>query len=228
MDKVTVLMSTYNGEKYVREQLDSILTQEGVEVYLVVRDDCSKDSTPQILSEYVSKNDNMTFYVGSENKGPCGSFFELLSKEYETEYFALSDQDDVWDKDKLLVAINTLKKYRSDIPMLYYSNLKIVDENLNYLRESHVKPMVPGAKYSYLSDVFVTGCTAVFNRALQRIAVEIQPKEFSMHDTWLYIVASIFGETTYDFDSHNIDLSDPGTAAGYLTNTYKTNYWARS
>lgn len=201
METVTVLMSSYNGEKYIKEQIDSILEQQNVNVELYIRDDGSTDSTIKILEEYSAKYENVSYYVG-DNKGSCGSFFELLSKTYGSNYYALADQDDVWDKDKLSIAISKIKKEPNGIPILYYSNLHIVDEKLQYIRESHVKPMIAGAKYSYLSDVFVTGCTAVFNKELQDIAFKIKPTDFSMHDTWLYMVASMFGKCIYDFDSH--------------------------
>lgn len=202
MEKVAVLMSTYNGEQFLREQLDSILDQENVDLNLYVRDDGSNDHTIDILSEYADKHSNVHFYRGDKNLGACGSFLELLSKEYDADYFALADQDDIWDKDKISVAIEKLKTLPADKPALYHSNLRIVDQDGRYVRESHSKPLVAGAKYSFLADVFVTGCTAVFNKKLQEIAVRVKPEHFSMHDTWLYTVVSMFGNCIYDFDSH--------------------------
>ena len=93
-------MSTYNGEKYIREQLDSILAQENVDVSILIRDDGSKDATLSILDEY-SKRDNLSYYVDSRNLGACNSFIDLIwhvSLDYD--YYALSDQDDFWLKDK--------------------------------------------------------------------------------------------------------------------------------
>ena len=197
-------MSTYNGEKYIREQLDSILNQKEVEIFLYIRDDGSKDNTIHILEEYSEKYSNVQWYSGSKNLGSCGSFFELMSQKREgIDYYSLSDQDDIWDEDKLISAIRFIKSNApKDKPVLYYSNLRIVDQNNNYIRNSHSKPMLPGNKYSYLADVFVTGCTAVYNQELASIISEVQPKEFSMHDTWLYVVASMFGVTLYDFTPH--------------------------
>lgn len=202
LSKVAVLMSTYNGEKYLRTQLDSILNQVGVDLKIYIRDDKSSDSTPSILKEYSDKYDNIIWYSGTTNKGACGSFLELMSQKREEEYYALADQDDIWDHDKLISAITMMKNYPDNIPLLYHSNLRIVDCDGTFLRNSHVKPMISGAKYSYLSDVFVTGCTAVYNKELSNYAVEIKPTVFSMHDTWLYIVASMMGMCIYDFTPH--------------------------
>lgn len=202
LSKVAVLMSTFNGEKYLRTQLDSILNQVDVDLKIYIRDDKSSDSTLSILKEYSDKYDNIFWYSGTTNKGACESFFELMSQKREEEYYALADQDDIWDCDKLISAINLMKNYPNNIPLLYYSNLRIVDCNGTFLRNSHVKPMIPGAKYSYFSDVFVTGCTAVYNKKLADYAVTIKPTNFSMHDTWLYIVASMMGKCVYDFDPH--------------------------
>ena len=200
--KVCVLMSTYNGEKFLKQQLVSILNQQGVAVELHIRDDGSQDSTVDILNEFSSEYGNIIFYRGEKNLGPCGSFFELMSTEYDADYYALSDQDDIWDNDKLLCAVNKLKSLPSDKPALYHSNLKIVDMNENIIRISHAHPKVSGAEYSYFAESLVTGCTAVYNKVLAKIISDVKPKKFSMHDTWLYMTASIFGSVIYDFEPH--------------------------
>ena len=200
--RVAVLMSTYNGEKYIRRQIDSILEQRSVDVSLHVRDDGSSDSTVEILKEYASRCKNIEYYIGEKNLRPCGSFFELMSKVYDADYYALADQDDVWDNDKLICGIEMLRGLPNDKPALYYSNLRIVDSEENYIRKSHSVPRGGGGKYSYLSDVLTTGCTAIYNQSMAAIAVRIKPKRFSSHDTWLYCVASIFGNCVYDFQPH--------------------------
>ena len=102
--KVMVLLSSYNGEKYIREQLDSILTQQGVEVTLLVRDDGSRDATPRILREYAERCKNV-IVLPEENVGCVSSFRKLLTEAYNyidrVDYFAFADQDDVWLPEKL-------------------------------------------------------------------------------------------------------------------------------
>ena len=101
MKTVYVMLSSYNGEKYIAEQIDSILHQTGVSVTLAIRDDGSSDGTGEILRRYASENENVKVAFG-ENVGYAKSFFELIKTSPEGfDYYALSDQDDVWTEDKL-------------------------------------------------------------------------------------------------------------------------------
>jgi len=113
MDKVVVLMSTYNGEKYLEEQLRSIFAQKDVAVEVFARDDGSKDRSLEIL-----KMNNCACEAG-DNVGYIDSFMWLIRNAPSSEYYALSDQDDVWDENKLIAAINMMKKGRSDAPQLH-------------------------------------------------------------------------------------------------------------
>ena len=115
---IQVLMSTYNGKDYLREQIDSILAQNckeqmGVSLKLFIRDDGSKDGTQKILDEYAEKYpDKISWYQG-ENIGVIKSFFELIEKSDEkVEYYAFSDQDDYWHKEKLSAGIKQIKNKR--------------------------------------------------------------------------------------------------------------------
>ena len=102
-------MSTYNGEKFIREQLDSILAQTYKNIEIVVRDDGSKDNTVSIVKEYMQKNSNITLYEG-ENLGFIKSFFELLTL-VEADYYSYADQDDVWMENKIELAVNSLNEF---------------------------------------------------------------------------------------------------------------------
>ena len=137
MKKVLVLLSTYNGEKYLREQLDSVLSQEGVDVSLLIRDDGSKDGTINILKEYSAKL-NVDYYEGA-NRGPSESFHDLLLHAQGYDYYAFCDQDDDWHKDKLRTAVERLEQMNQEAPILYCCNLNVVDENLKYCRICHVE-----------------------------------------------------------------------------------------
>ena len=200
---ITVLMSTYNGTKYLREQIDSILNQKDVEVRLIVRDDGSKDDTVKLLKEYQDSHKNIIIEKTNSNLGPCGSFLLLISKYKDDEYFALADQDDIWDEDKLLTAIRMIKKNESnELPVLYYSNLRIVSEDGEFCRVSHKTPHIGHNRYSALIENLATGCTIVYNKRLAEIAVQVKPTKYLMHDAWLYAVAKVFGKTVYDFQPH--------------------------
>ena len=110
MKKVCVLMSTYNGEKYLKEQIDSILKQKGVKVNLLVRDDGSTDNTLSLLEEYKKKG--LLDYCCGSNMKPARSFMELLSIAPDSDYYAFSDQDDYWEHDKLFNAVKNTEKKR--------------------------------------------------------------------------------------------------------------------
>lgn len=190
MDRVVVLMSTYNGEKYLNEQIKSILEQKGVNVFLYVRDDGSNDSTKDILKKYkmIGKLD---FFLG-ENIGPAKSFMELINGAPEGEYYAFSDQDDVWEKDKLSTAVGLLKGIKNE--GLYYHAMNIVDENLEkygfyYRNEQYSKSMVNTILYG---DE-IAGCTMVFNKALLQRIREYKPNFITMHDGWIHRVCLSVG-----------------------------------
>lgn len=201
METVTVLLSTYNGEKFIKEQIDSILHQIGVNVYVLARDDGSKDSTVDILKVYSEKYSNFSYYCGL-NVGPAQSFFDLLKQSPDSDYYAFADQDDVWDENKLVCAVNLLSKKNTLIPQLYYSNLRIVDQNLRYYRMSHQKPYIQKKRYSALAEGCATGCTMVINNVARDFLKNKLPSECTMHDNWIYMVCRFFGEVNYDFEGH--------------------------
>jgi rhamnosyltransferase len=196
-------MSTYNGQKYIREQIDSLLVQEGVTVRIVIRDDGSKDQTPTILSEYASKYNNIVI-LSEINCGAEESFNRLCRyalKNETSDYYAFCDQDDVWDTDKLYVAISKLQEYENNRPNLYFSNLRMVDENLNYIRDFYARNDVFTDRQKTLVQVFTYGCTCVFNRSA--LAYYCQPSsQKTHHDVWLYCLCSYLGNVYYDYNAH--------------------------
>ena len=201
MHSVTILLSTYNGEKYLREQIDSVLRQKGVDISILVRDDGSKDSTLSILEEYASTYSCFSFYQG-QNCGPAKSFLELITRADSADYYALCDQDDVWDEDKISIAVSSLENLDNQVPNLYYSNLRIVDETLAYHRDSHIGDFSNKNKYSALTENLCTGCTAVFNYKAKELIASHIPEYCTMHDTWLYMVCMLMGNVIYDQTAH--------------------------
>ena len=199
-----VLMSAYNGEKYIREQIDSILAQEGVALTLYIRDDGSSDATPLILAEYASKDERVRFVNPQtrENFGVCRSFLMLvryaLKDNSRTEYFSFADQDDVWRTEKLKRAAGYLKNAgRPKRGALYISNKTIADADLAVLTEEHMRIG------NDLFDVFwpnvVAGCTMVMDRRLAEIAARHIPGRDHFHDAWVLRIARIIGsEVIFD------------------------------
>ena len=191
MEKILVLMATYNGEKFLQEQLDSLYGQEDVEVDILVRDDGSTDSTQKILEDN-SQNHRLKWYQG-DHKNVQKGFFELMKIGAEKNYnfFAFCDQDDVWDKDKLIIALNSIKEMQG--PALYYSGQRLVDENLKFI-ENHELNSNRTLKTRFVLSDFA-GCTGVFNKALIDEVVKFEPKYMLMHDTWVLRVCIALGGT---------------------------------
>lgn len=220
MEKVQVLLSTYNGEKYLCEQLDSVLAQECVEVSILIRDDGSTDGTINILQKYSLKYDNVKYYQG-DNLKTAKSFLELISVADESPYYALCDQDDVWDKDKLIRAINLLKKMNNNVPLLYHSNVRVVDKDLNFIRLLHSHHWIQNSKYTSLLEPMLLGCTGVFNLQTKKYVSRCMPRYCSMHDTWIYMVCMILGNVFYDPLPHMSYRQHSANVIGvYLTLTH--------
>lgn len=202
---VAVLMSTYNGEEYIQEQIDSILSQDSVDVCLYVRDDGSTDSTVDIVRTY-AKQGHVRLVPGMSNRGPANSFMLLLYSTFDNtdaDYFAFADQDDVWKPDKLIRAIERLRNRKT--PALYCSNQIVFDgKNEMGLRFSEI-PTITLESILFRNDV--SGCTMVFNRELAAILCKdsSRPHEqvlsMRMHDVWVLLVALLHGDVFYDPDS---------------------------
>jgi glycosyltransferase involved in cell wall biosynthesis len=210
LDKIQILMSTYNGERYLKEQLDSILEQDckdkGIECTLLVRDDGSKDGTQKILEEYAKKySTQIEWYLG-ENKGVIQSFFELLQRADDmASYYAFADQDDFWMPDKISSGISSIQKLEQKEdgrPYLYCCKPMPVNEKLEELDSQIKRPVMRTGFGNALIENIVTGCTAVFNRTLRQMAIKELPEYTFMHDWWLYLIATCYGSVVYDETPH--------------------------
>lgn len=189
---VCVLLSTYNGEMFLKEQLRSLYEQQGVEVSLFVRDDGSVDSTCTVLDAEQAAG-RLTWYTG-ENLKPAFSFWDLLQKAPEASYYAFCDQDDVWDSDKLEVAVDTLSD-AGDAPALYFCQTRLVDASLKEIESVEISPLLTYGEA--LIYHFVTGCTMVVNKAMRDILIRYTPDFIRMHDIWIYNVAMAVGAKVF-------------------------------
>lgn len=198
-DSVAILMSTYNGEKYLKEQIRSIEDQDYKNWHLYIRDDGSDDKTTNIIEEYTKINKNISF-INENNRNNIGvvrSFFELL-KLVNADYYMFCDQDDFWLKNKISLSVNAMRNVSKNIPVCVHTNFKSVDNNL----EKEI-----GNGHRYVSEKFldilfsncVTGCTVMINDALKKM-IYFEKLDFSrihMHDWWLALIASEFGKIIY-------------------------------
>lgn len=205
--KLQVLLSTYNGEKYLREQLDSILSQSlfhnsDWETELVVRDDGSSDHTCEILEEYAGHFSKITLHL-CENIGVVESFFELLQNTSEdVDFVALSDQDDVWFEDKLECAVKALCSREQSKPLLYCGTFQLVDEELHPMKGICFKKNIRPSFGNALVENICTGCTVVINRQLLHLAKKLRPEYTEMYDWWLYLLSTCYGDIVYDSFPH--------------------------
>ena len=197
MEKVTVLMSTYNGELYLEEQIDSILNQKGVLINLLVRDDGSSDNTVSILKKYRDKG-LLNFYTG-ENLNFAGSFMQLLRDAPQSNYYAFSDQDDIWLEDKLSNAIQVLSKL-SNPYKLYSSNLIVYrnGKQEGLLRDEKTYTDI----YKAMNSSICTGCTMLFNHNLRELVLSHTHDYIHCHDLWFFHISVIFGGFYYDNNAY--------------------------
>lgn len=219
--KIQILMSTYNGEKYIRTQLESIIAQNIEEKELLIRDDGSTDGTVEIIKEYGKKYSWIQYYVGS-NIGVQKSFFDLLRKaDSNADYISFADQDDEWLPNKLNKAIEILENKYHRSPALYCSDKIIVNEKLEEVRVT-VKRTVRKISFgNALVQNICTGCTAVVNHPLMQILQENIPQNLDrviMHDWWLYLTASCFGKVYYDQDTYIRYRQHGSNASGAMVN----------
>ena len=197
---ILILLSTYNGQDYIKDQLNSLLNQKKVKVHLLVRDDGSTDNTIEILNNYTSSFESFHLIEGT-NIGSKYSFLTLIQNAYKLsmnfEYYAFCDQDDYWNENKIFFAINKLDKLKSNSSKLYIGQTQLVDANLNFLKTDYLK-----IKLTFEESLMIycaTGCTMVFNNNLLKKIGNKTPSYFVMHDTWVYQVClAIGGNVVFD------------------------------
>lgn len=223
---VTVIISTYNGEKYIERQLNSIFTQEGVSVNVFIRDDHSKDNTINIINTYQKNNPNYNITVmNGENEGYAKSFWDALRICGNTSYYAFSDQDDVWKKDKLIKCIQAMEKDTFEGAKLSYCGMIRSDINLKEL-DKQIKILKPEelTKGITLTKTYNYGAATVINHVARELICRCWPEVPNLpHDTWIGTVCYWFGkvyyveEALYFWIRYNSSVTGAGTKnAGYI------------
>ena len=217
MKTVSVLLSTYNGAKYLREQIDSLLKQEGVNVKIFVRDDGSKDDTVKILEEYESRGE-ITLEKG-KNVGFSQSFSWLINNAPQADYYACCDQDDVWLPTKILDGVNALENENNhEQPLVYFTSLNVVDENLNLItKDSHIH-YNNNSPTLFIDNVLMpqcNGCTFVFNQKLKDLYSTIPSHNIFTHDYTLMTLTSAFGKVIFSNNSKILYRQHASNAYGF-------------
>lgn len=202
MEKIDILMATYNGEQYLREQIESILCQTYSEFRLIISDDCSTDNTRKIIKEYEKKDTRIVSYFQEKNLGYIKNFEFLLTK-VENDIYMLSDQDDYWLPEKIEHTYDFLKENNAD---LVFTDLTVVDKDQAIINKSFndlmkltpkINKTVNNKEFVYLYNC-VTGCTLMAKKQfLDKILPIPSNSKHLLHDHWIALVTSINGKIAY-------------------------------
>ena len=199
---ISILLASYNGEKYIAEQIESLLAQTAQDFKLFICDDKSTDNTFLIASEYAQRYPNkISVYQNEENTGNAKYNFIRMMIEHKNDYVMLCDQDDVWLPDKIeksLAKICELEAvYGITEPLLVHTDLRVVDKELSVMSPSYAQMSRTDYTKKSLNNLLTrniaSGCTQIYNRALADLIVS-EPKYMLVHDWWVALIAATFGK----------------------------------
>lgn len=204
-DTVAICMAVYNGERFLREQIDSIVAQTWNKWILFIRDDESKDKTPDLLDAYAKTYPDKIVLIkdkslkGGSAKKNFAVILDWVSRRYDFSYFMFSDQDDVWLEHKIEICMKRMKREeaRKPGPVLIHTDLRVVDQELKCLGDSFFayRALDVGKKdlRHLLIQNNITGCTMLWNRMLNE-RIDLRKDAIAMHDWWMALAASSFGK----------------------------------
>lgn len=206
MEKVNIILAAYNGEKYLRTLLDSILAQTYRNIEIFVRDDGSKDHTLQILEEYAKTSKSVPIHILRDDLGNLGyiaNFLHTIRISSDADYYAFCDQDDYWLPDKIANAVELLSGRPKDRPVLYSCAYEVRNDTLAFVRTGHtptpMERLDVGKALSLYDGGWLPGFTLVMNRALKEKAFDNNAEKMYSHDIWVQAVAAGFqGELIVD------------------------------
>ena len=224
-------MSTYNGEKFVAEQIESIQKQTYTDWNLIIRDDGSKDGTCEIIENFIN-NDSRIKLIRAENVGVIKSFHELVINNNDADFYFFADQDDYWLPEKLTIMLEEAKKHDNTIPVMYYTDLKVTDKDLNVTSESMIRSQSDHANTSLVQELTentVTGAASMINYELAKLWQTTN--DIIMHDWYLAIVAAALGELVYIdqpthlYRQHDSNVLGARTLAKRIRKWIHPNLW---
>lgn len=196
--KVAVLLSSYNGEKYIAQQIETIFNQSYQNIQLYVRDDGSTDHTLEIL-EKLNRKYSFCLMKG-ENVGFLKSFFILLSLVDDAEYYAFADQDDIWLENKVLKAVlwfDGQADCMADIPLLYHSAYDIINSEMHTVKKVCYTNDVCDFRRA-LTDNFISGFSMVINQCMRQEMLKGDVDKIGYHDWWAFLIAKGLGKVYFD------------------------------
>lgn len=201
---IDILLSTYNGERFLKQQIDSIINQTFTDWCLIIRDDCSTDGTLNIIEDYISTYPDRIKLVdkGTQNLGSSKSFERLLDF-VENDYFMFSDQDDIWCKDKIEKSLSEMHRietlYGKNIPLMVCSDAQCINTNGNMICPSffEFQKFIDTTKkdINLLALNVVQGSTALMNK---RVLDFVRPfPKYVIHDQWMAVITAHYGKVSY-------------------------------
>lgn len=227
--KVNILMSTYNGQQFLSEQIRSIQEQSYTDWALFIRDDGSSDNTKEILKDF-ERQDSRIHLIDSDksdNLGVIKSFHKLVNHD-RADYYFFSDQDDVWLPNKLELSLNEAQNYPANLPLMVYMDLKVVNQDLEIMTESMVKSQSHHANTELVQELTentVTGGVAMINHTLAEMWQETDG--ILMHDWYLALLASAFGNLVFIDQPGELYRQHSDNVLGARTLSKRFKKWIR-
>lgn len=227
--KVNILMSTYNGQQFLAEQIRSIQDQSYTDWTLFIRDDGSSDNTKEILKDFEHQDSRIHLIDNdkSDNLGVIKSFHKLVNHD-RADYYFFSDQDDVWLPNKLELSLKEAQNYLADLPLMVYMDLKVVNQDLEIMTESMVKSQSHHANTELVQELTentVTGGVAMINHALAEMWQETD--DILMHDWYLALLASAFGNLVFIDQPGELYRQHSDNVLGARTLSKRFKKWIR-
>lgn len=242
---VLVLLTTYNGQAFVGQMVDSVLAQDYQNIRVVLSDDNSGDGTAELLEKYAASDPDRVIHYRSGQRFGCAQkhFMHLLRTFHDAPYIMFCDQDDVWHRDKVRKTLEKMKQVEADpqVPAMVHTDLRVVDGELKEIAPSFCKHSNLDGNRLALNQLLVqnvvTGCTMMINRSLAELASREFPEDaMLMHDWWLAILASACGKTGF-LDEATMDYRQHGSnsvgakdvhSAGYLLSRLRSKKMRKS
>lgn len=222
--KVVILMSTFNGERYLSSQIDSILKQTYKNWQLFIRDDGSTDNTANIIKKYCSLDNRVHFYNKNEctNVGVVHSFMDLL-KNTEADYYMFSDQDDYWLRNKIKDTLSLMLSIKNqNKPICVHTNYSTVDSQLRLKNDNKSRKIFSKFEELLFCNCIV-GCTMMINNKLKQLINfdDFNYSQIYMHDWWMGLIASEFGQVLYLKKNTMLYRQHGNNVVGDVNNKYQ-------
>ncbi|MDN6093072.1 MAG: glycosyltransferase family 2 protein [Lactococcus raffinolactis] len=225
--KINIVMSTYNGEQFLAEQIDSIQQQTFKDWQLLIRDDGSSDQTPEIIKSFVAQDPRIVFINehDRENFGVIKNFFTLIKHDIAYYYF-FSDQDYVWLEDKLETMLAAARQYPDQLPLMVYTDLCVVDQNLQVMNQSMIRSQSHHANTELVQELTentVTGGVAMINHALAERWRTLD--NIIVHDWYLAVLATAIGKLVHIDQPGELYRQHDNNVLGARTFTKRLKTW---